>query len=210
MRDLIRNTAAITILALAPVLHAEPLSYNTIEIDYIDADIDPFSGDGWAIGGSGLIHDKLFLTGRYSDIGTDTSGSDFDVERLSLGIGAFFNPRIEHLSLYGTLTFEDVQVDSNVARFDVDESGVGIEAGARFALLPNLEVSAAGRYLDVDGYFDSNLGGRIGLVWDVLPWLGLSLDYDVNDIDVNGDRGDDERILAGVRLYWEHLNLPGS
>lgn len=202
--------AILASLALVPVLvQAAPHSYNTIDIDYVDAELDPFDGNGWSIRGSGNIADHIYLFGQYSDVGTDRSGLDLDVERLSLGGGYQVSPNIENLNVFGQISFEDVQADSDVPRFDADGSGFGLEAGVRYAVMPRLEVTVSGRYLDVDEYFDGELGGTVGVVYDVLPWLGLSLDYDYNNIDISGDRGEDERILAGVRLYWDQLPIPG-
>lgn len=202
-----RTIIVMVLLTIPGLLIAGPHSYNTLDIDYVDAGLDPFDGDGFSIRGSGNIREHIYLVGQYSDVDTDSGTLGVDVERLSLGGGYQMNPNIQNLNLYGQLTFESVESDSNVARFNTDDSGFAVEVGARYAVMPKLEVTAAARVIDVGDYFDGNLGGTIGLVYDVLPWLGLSLDYDYNNIDLNGDRGEDERIMVGGRVYWDQLNL---
>ncbi|MDX1498046.1 MAG: hypothetical protein R3352_10850, partial [Salinisphaeraceae bacterium] len=97
---------------------AAPLSYNNLELDFYDVEIDgsPVEDEGFALGGSAEITPNIFLSGRYAD-------SD-QLQRISAGVGAH-TPLAQNTSLYGVLSFEDIDID----RLNQDENGFGVEGG---------------------------------------------------------------------------------
>lgn len=182
-------------------------NYNYVELDYLDLDIEPFEGDGWAIGGSGLIHPNFYLTGRYSDAETDGrflgTQLDADFQQLSVGIGAQSPLENDQFSVFGQLTFEDIELDVSTANAAAseDDTGFALEGGVRYMAMPQLELNGSARYIDVGDIFDGEFGFRAGALWTVLPWLAISVDYD----QTNGDGGDVEQIQLGGRVYWDQL-----
>lgn len=206
MRRIYNLIIGTLLMGCSTLVLATPLSYSTLDLDYVDSELDPFDGDGFSIDLSGSIHDHFFLKVAYSEVDTEISGFELDVERTSLGVGFHASPGPEKLDMYTQITYEDVQAESDLDRFDADDGGFGVEVGARFAIMPKLELYGAVRYLDVSDYFDGDVGGSAGVVFDLTKWLGLNLEYDYNNITLNGDRGEDERIMAGVRIHWSEIS----
>lgn len=207
MRLLSAGIAVIS-LSLAGTLHASP-NYNYVELDYIDFDIEPFEGDGWAIGGSALVHPNVFILGRFSDAETDATvfgtSVDGDFEQISIGAGLQSPLQNDNISVFGQLTYEDLELDisGGGARASFDDSGFALEGGARFIIHPQFEIGGSVRFIDVGDFYDGEFGFRVGGEWRALPWLAVNVDYDQN----NGDDSDVEQIQAGVRVYWDQLNF---
>ena len=143
---------------------AAPLSYNNLELDFYDVEIDgsPVEDEGFALGGSAEITPNIFLSGRYAD-------SD-QLQRISAGVGAH-TPLAQNTSLYGVLSFEDIDID----RLNQDENGFGVEGGLRHALTTNLEVNGGVQYISIDdvAVFDDEVGYKLGATYNFTERLGL-------------------------------------
>ena len=202
--------AAAAFLVSGAVL-ASP-NFNYVELDYVDLDIDPLSGDGWAIGGSGLVNPNIYLLGRYSDTEADDNIGGIDVEleleQLSLGVGIQSPLQSnDNISLFGQLTYENIEGDFEVSgpggfiAGDADDSRFVIEGGGRFGVLPQIELSASLRYIEVADFYDGEFGFKVGAEWQAMPWLALSIDYDQTEAEFD----DVQQFQAGVRIYWDQL-----
>mgnify|MGYP001421170604 CR=1 FL=1 len=170
---------------------AEPLSYNYVELDYLDLDTDVagvnFDGDGWAVGGSAEFAPNWYVLGRYADSELERSTIDLDLEQITLGAGYHVETG-DVTSFFGNLTFEDIDIDV------ADDSGFGLEGGARFALGSRVELGASLKYLDVGDVVDGELGFKLSSVVDVHESIGLTLDFEsIDDLDV---------ISLGGRVYF--------
>lgn len=179
-------------------------NYNFIELDYVDVEIGPGDGDGWAIGGSGLVHPNIYLLGRYTDLEDDESGFDLEVEQISLGAGVQSPLQNDNVSVFGQLTYEDFDAEARIPGLPTlsgSDSGFAVEGGARFDINPMFEINGAVRYIDVSDFYDGEFGFRVGALWNALPWLAVSLDYD----EVDAEFGDVEQLQLGARVYWDRL-----
>src|SRR5690349_2422821 len=87
--------------ALLPLAgFATPLSYNYVELNYVEPEIGSVDGDGFQLNGSVSFAENWFFTGRYADGTLSVAGPDLDVTRISAGVG--YNSKVaDSTSLYG-------------------------------------------------------------------------------------------------------------
>ena len=82
---LIKNArlAAALLVALAPAAAIAEMSYNRIDVSYVDADYDDtdVDGDGIELAASYLLNEQVFLHGRWleEDLDFDVDGSFFEI-----------------------------------------------------------------------------------------------------------------------------------
>lgn len=167
--------ALATALALPATASARDLSFNYLDLNYVNVDVDisetfvedgetfsfkTGSDHGFQVGGAFEIWETLHLFGEYSQASQDVTLSDgtfsvkgdFDVVRWRLGIG-YAIPMDDMLSLYGRISydrteFKDLKVLGENLGSDKDD-GVGAELGLLWAVSPQLHVQPFVRYTSV-------------------------------------------------------------
>ena len=197
----VRKLAIFIVIAVFPFsAFAKPLSYNYVDFVYVaDTELEAgggsVDGDGFALTGSALVSDQVFLVGGYTTVEYDGAGADLELNELAFGFG-LKHALQDDLHVFATLTYENFEIEIPGIIKD-DEDGFGARGGLRWALNPAFELNGNVRYLDisdVEGTF-FQVGGTYALneQWDVLA------DYTTGDYDVDGgptiDR-DDLRIAA--------------
>src|SRR5688500_4682669 len=86
-----RTLMALALAAALPVsAQAAELSYNFIELDYAQMDIDDagdFEPNGFGIKGSFEMGESFYGFGSYLRGSEEVSGTDFDIDQTQLGVG---------------------------------------------------------------------------------------------------------------------------
>jgi hypothetical protein len=166
-------------LALPLAAGAAPLTYNFVELDYLDVDLGGASGDGFGIGGSFQFSDNWFFLASYGDVDFDPGS----LERVVAGFG-YKHAVSETTSLFGDLTYQDFDGPGG----SVD--GYGVDVGVRHAMLTNLELNGGLNYIDLGSSIDGEVGFNVGGTFYFTPSFGLGINY--------GDIDDVETLSAGV------------
>ena len=77
-------------LAATPfAAQADSLRYSYWQLGYVGVDVDGLSdqADGWAVGLSYEVTERIFIAAGYTDVGATEAGTDIDEQDLSLGVG---------------------------------------------------------------------------------------------------------------------------
>jgi hypothetical protein len=156
-----------------------------IEPNFVNSvnDTESESIDGFRVDGSLGILDFLHLTGAYFD--GDSDSTDRDVTCYEVGAG---------LS-YRFATSSDVVLRAswvNAELDDEDEDGFKPELMVRHMATDKVEINVGFAYYDVGDANNSEV--RVGIVYNVLPWLAVQAGGSVFD--------DDSSFTAGVRAYF--------
>jgi hypothetical protein len=187
-----KHIALGTVMALgigAQAVAAEGLSYNNIDLSYVDGQIDggegfDLDGDGFLLEGSVGLGERLFVLGSFGSLNLDGA----KLKPLSLGLGGHL-PLGMSVDVVGALSFERLKLEGAGS-----ESGWGASVGLRGKLGDSFELNGAIKHVDI-GDFGSDMeftvGGRyyftdafaVGVdftKWDDLDlqtW-GIALRYD--------------------------------
>ncbi|MGH8530694.1 MAG: outer membrane beta-barrel protein [Nevskiales bacterium] len=197
-----KSWAVALLLLPLSALAAEGLSYNYVEADYFQGDIDVPGGevdfDGFALEGSFGFNEMFYVTGQYADASIDETGVDGDSEGISLGIGGHTSQWTGGVDLFGVLSYERAEVDISVTSggitrsFKADDDGFGVEVGLRSLVTAALELNGSVKYVDV-GDADGT-GFEIGAVYSFTPTIAALAAYQ--------DGEDSSGFLVGGRLYF--------
>ncbi len=167
---------------------AEGLSYNFVEVGYVDTELDlgpaTADGDGFQLAGSAELGSNFNVFLNYGD--ADLEGVSLSL--LDLGAGYHWSLN-EALDLVGGLSYERFKVEGAGA-----ESGFGLSVGLRGRVGDALELNGGFKYVDFgDGADDTvfSVGARYyfteafaaGIDYRTfddlnLSTLGLTLRYD--------------------------------
>ncbi len=138
-----------TILLLAAGAQAAELSYDYVELRWVNADIDvsgagDIDGDGIDINGSFTIAENVHVFA-----GFQTLDFDFGVDTTALQIGAgYMQPIAPTTDFVARLAYVDGELD--VGTFDFDDSGFGLSVGLRHEFAPQIQAGAFINHVDLD------------------------------------------------------------
>lgn len=166
----------LTVAALLPIgAVAQDLDYTFLELSYVDAELDTgfvdVGGNGFALTGSVLITDSVFLFAGYG-----TQDYDFGVDGTTYDLGAGMRWGLKPgLDLVGEVAWAYTEVEAN--GFSVDDDGLGLGLGLRGRINNDFELQGGLRYVDYD---DSETYVSLRGRWHFSPtWAaGLGLDFD--------------------------------
>jgi opacity protein-like surface antigen len=174
-RNMIVALAVAMALGLPLAAGAKDLSFNYIEANYIDVDVDlsdrftdedgtfsleTDSDSGFQLGGAWEVWERIHLFGEYSTASQDLTVSDgtlsvtgdFDVTRYRLGAG-YALPVSDVMQAYGRASYDYIEFDDfSFGGQDfgsTDDSGFGAEVGLLWAVMPQLHLQPYVRYTSV-------------------------------------------------------------
>ncbi len=195
MNKRLGQTVVLLAAAAAVTAQANELSYDYVELHYVDAEIDvdgggDVDGDGFAIDGSLALTDNVHVFAGFQSL-----DFDFDVDLSAFEIGGGWNQSIATgTDFVARLSYIDGEIDTPIG--DADDSGLGLAAGLRHFFTPEFEGGAFIRHVDLD-----ESGGETSFLVEGEYYLterfttGLSLEF-----------GDDATSWAlGVRYYFDGL-----
>jgi opacity protein-like surface antigen len=142
------------VAALAPSLVLADMNYTKFEISVLDVELDSaieVDGDGFALGGSYELSDKIFLFGEWQD-----QSLDFGIDGRSFEIGGGYTHSFsDKLDFVGSLSYVDAEVKAG--NFTADDDGLALGGGIRTRLSDSVELDAGLKHVDFD-----NAGGDTG------------------------------------------------
>jgi len=181
------------VFSLSPAF-AGDLSYNFIEIGYLEAELDDdlagFSvdGDGYGIGGSFEVGENWFVGVSYSTIGFDFG---VDLDQISVGGGYHFGMS-DRTDFFATLSYLTAEVSAS-GFGSVDEDGYGVTIGIRSMLSDNFELNGGIGYSDLGDGADGT-AFNAGALYSFTPTFAIGLDIGVDeDVTLYG---------LGARFYF--------
>lgn len=182
------------LLASAPLAsQADSLGYSYWQLGYLSADVDGLSDtmDGWALGLSYEVTERIFISAGYADIGATAAGFDIDEQDLSLGVGYAY-PITPNNDLIGRVGYARAEVE--IESFgSASDDGYSLGVGWRGRPLDAIELEAAVNYIDLSDAGDTTTYG-VGALWYFTPQVALAVAGNFSD-DVNS-------YLIGVRGTW--------
>ncbi len=183
-----RNALVFSILAAAATAipaEATELSYNYVELRFVDTEIGSADGDGLRLNGSFEMTEEWLLVGGYTNL-------DFDgnVETSALEIGAGYvhrySPRLDIVG-YGKLVRAEVDFTGG----DDDDTGISLAGGVRGTFTPQFEGRATINYFNVD---------------ETDTFFEVGADYYITDQFSAGGTlefgGDADTLTLGVRWFF--------
>jgi hypothetical protein len=158
---MLRKVCGLTLLLLAVPTFAADISYNFIEAEYQEIDIDSgflggfdIDGDGYGIGGSFELNENWFIGASYSKADFDFG---VDLDQLMLGAG-YHVPISDNADFYGMFSF--VSAEASVDSFDsIDEDGYAATIGLRGMIGERFELNGSLAYVDFGNGGDSTAFG---------------------------------------------------
>jgi Outer membrane protein beta-barrel domain len=150
MQRLTLSLLATLAAALPFASHAETMDYSSVELAYIDTELDgdgfDVDGDGFELRGSVAFHQNYFAYAGYQDLGFDFG---IDATRFDVGVGGHWplNPKIDVVGRVGVVKTE-IEFDRFGA--DADDDGFLLGARLRSALTQQLEIEGGFDYTDLD------------------------------------------------------------
>jgi hypothetical protein len=162
------SVAALAISGQA--LAEDGFSYTYLDLGYADRELEAddlgfdLDGDGFALGGSFGLTDRIHLVAGFTDLELEVDGQDagVDAQVMSFGGGVHL-PLQSNIDFVGTISYVKGELDG--AGGDVDEDGFSLGAGLRGQVAEQLELTGGIQYLDGDlgdflGDTSFNLGAR--------------------------------------------------
>lgn len=165
--------AAAVLVALAPAAAMADMSYNRIEVSWVDSDYDDtdVDGDGIELAASYLINDQIFVQGRWLE-----EDLDFDIDGSFFEIGAGLRKAIQDdLDFVGTLSYVDIEIGSG------DDDGLALAGGVRAQLSDAVQAEAMVRYVNYDE-LDSDTGIVLTGRYYFNDSMAVSLGLDFGDL----------------------------
>lgn len=138
-------TAAAVLLAGG--VSAAELSYDYLELRFVDSEIDAgvndIDGDGIKIGGSYQIADNVHTFGSYQTL--DFNGIDLNAFEIGAGYMTSIAPSTDFVA---RIAYINGEVETGIG--NVDDSGFSLAAGFRRMLRPDVEARAFINHVDLD------------------------------------------------------------
>jgi len=176
-------------LAAAPLAAmAEDMSYNYVDLAYVDQDIDGVgpSADGFGLRGSIGFAENWLAFAEY----TSTSVQGVDIEQIAVGFGGHYG-LTDQLDLVGRVGYFEINLDSGP--LSADDDGYLLDLGLRGRVTEGVEVEGGVRYTDLSE------GGD-----DTALWVGCRFHFNKTwAVGAEYQSGDDiSNLLAYVRASF--------
>lgn len=173
---------------------ADDLSYNYIELGYMNAELDDdlagFSvdGDGFGVRGAFELNEDWFVAVGYSAIGFDFG---VDLDQLSVGAGYRFGLS-NGADFYAALSYLRAEVSAS-GFGSADEDGYGLTVGVRGMLTDKVELNGRIGYSDLGDGADGTAFGA-GALYSFTDSFALGFDLEIDeDVTLYG---------VGARFYF--------
>lgn len=170
LRSLPAGAAFVCLLGLSTAAAATDVSYDFLELRYIDTEIDDanLDGDGIAFAGSYNVQGNWLIVGSFTVLDYD---QNVDGSSLSIG-GGYVWPVDPRFDLFATASVVRAEVEAG--NFDDSETGFALLGGIRSKFNEQIEGRAELSYVDIDDsdvsillggdyYFNSQLAAGITL-----------------------------------------------
>ena len=178
------TTLVVVIAGVAPT-QATELSYDYVELRFVDTEIGNLDGDGLRLAGSYQISGNWLLVGGFSSLDFD---NDVDTTTFDIGAGYVYRYRPE-FDLVGYARFVHTEVDAGP--FEEDDTGIALAGGVRGLFTPAFEGRATVNYINVD---DSDTFFEFGADYHFNPQFSAGATLDVG--------GDADSLTIGVRWFF--------
>lgn len=199
-------SAVLGLALVAPAAHAADatLSYTYVEAHYNNLDIDvvddlDLSGNGGGINGSLAFGDSnVYGFAGYDTVSGELSDVDFDLDRLSAGLG-YALPIDERLHALGEVAYVDYRGEASRGgeSDDANVDGYRVSVGLRGLMADNIEGHAKVGYTlveDSDYTLFEGAVADLGVRWHIDNAWSAGLSTELGD-GINS-------VKLGLRLQW--------
>ncbi len=179
---------AVLLLAANVCFGKDQIDYSYVDVLYLDTELEPADGDGFAVRGSYGFNENVHFLGEitFTDISAFGIDVDFNTWRLGAGFHGGFSERADFIA---EVTYESAEVDAGFS--SLDDSGFGVRLGARGLVTEKFEVNGYIRHVDID---------------DIDTMFGAGVLYHFNDVGAllfEYETGDDlTNIYIGGRISF--------
>ena len=166
-----------------PVVSATDVSYDFLEIRYVDTEIDDanIDGDGIYFGGSYNVQGNWIVVGSFTTLDFDRSvdGSQFTVG------GGYVFPVDERFDLFATAQFARAEIEAG--NVDESDNGIVLTGGIRSKFSEQIEGRAELNYVNIDDSdFSILLGGDFYFTPQIAAGLTVNLGGDNDSFTIGG------------------------
>lgn len=180
---------ASALLCTAGLAHgAESPEWNQLSVAYQATDFDGESMTGFALGGSALLSDNVFVVGAYSQVSDDIEifGDIFSAEyelnynTYSLGLG-YRHAISQSTDLFAAVSYEDVELEEEANNFSssASDDGYGLTVGFRSMVSNSFEISGSLGYVSIED--DSETTATIGADYYFTENVSVGIAYAAAD-----------------------------
>ena len=169
------------------------LSYGHRDLSYIAADLDGINQqlDGYAVGGSIELSERVFFYADYADVSATIFGFDASEQDAGLGLGYAW-PVANDVDLIGRVGYAHGQAD--IEDFgSIDDDGYALGIGVRGRFADSFELEAGVQHVDYKDLGDGT-GVGVGVQWYFTPQVAITAAGSYSD-DATG-------YSIGVRGTW--------
>jgi hypothetical protein len=163
--------------ALVPNVLLADMNYTKFEVSVLDVEMGSgidVDGDGFEIGGSYELSDKIHLFGSWQD-----QSLDFGIDGRSLEIGGgWSHSHSDKLDFVGTLSYVDAEV--KLGSFTADDDGLALGGGIRTRVGDSFEIDTGLKFVDFDEA-GSDTGFSVGGRYYFNDSMALGASADFND-----------------------------
>lgn len=190
-------------LAAPPGVTDTGLHYNNIDVQYVNVDFDGLDADGFALSGSYLFSESLFLIGAVSRIESDRFEDSpdginnyydtFKLTEITAGLG-IRAPISRNVDVFGSAAVVHAEMEGTGEIYWLDESDTGfaLQAGVRALVAPAIELEGSVTYLDV--YDDTTTRLAVSGAFYFTPRLAATASIGTDD--------DSDRFGVGLRFSF--------
>src|SRR5262245_59689190 len=174
MRFALAALAAAAAVAAPVSAQAQQLIYTYWEAGYVGTDVDDLDTNmnGWFVGGSAQVVDRVFAWANYRNSEAHVTGFKLTDEAWGLGLGYAW-PMLDNLDLVGRVGYAGAR--GEIENFtSARDDGYSLEAGLRTRLIDQLELEGYVQYVDLSDMGDSTIG-KLGAQWYLSPQVALGL-----------------------------------
>jgi len=174
--------SSLLLLSMSSVQAADAPRWDMGSVSYQSSSYDEETLTGFAVSGSKLITDDIFVSARYDNISEEIESivGDFDINIATLSAGLGYRYAImPNTDLYGVVSYESV---SSKLSFDSEslgentENGYGLKLGARSKVIDNVELASAISYVYIDG--EGEAGIDLSAMYDFTDYLSAGVGYE--------------------------------
>jgi hypothetical protein len=188
------RTALAVVAAMAPLTgHADGLSYSYWDHTYNAADVDGLDKklDGYGIGGSIELSERVFFFANYADVSATMFGTEVSEKNVGVGLGYAW-PVAHNIDLIGRVGYAHASAD--IEDFGgVDDDGYSLGIGVRGRFADSFELEGGVQYVDLKDFGDDTAVG-IGFQWYFIPDVAIS---------ISGSYSEDSTAYSiGLRGTW--------
>lgn len=177
-KKLLFTSLLLSALSTSTVAIAKSPSWNNVGVGYINVDIDDvdYEPSGFALFGSHLVNENIYVHAKYLSTEDDIFGEDLEITTLNLGLGYRHSLNVA-TDLFGEVSY--LSADAEYNNQSEDENGYSLAIGVKSMLTENVEGVLSASRDSIDGESDTAI--NLELSYFVSEQFSFGAGYSFSD-----------------------------